>query len=492
MTKRLFAICVTLFLLLSLLCVSVFADETDAWVDDVYASDPQTPEAPAIVFTDVLESDWFYAPVMDLTAAKVIDGFGDGTFRPSANVTTGQALKMILLAAGYPTPQPVASHWARGYLDLALEVGILERGEITDLDVTISRGLVAKIAALSLGAMRRSADQFFTDTNDDNIHALRELGIVGGYPDNSYKPERTLTRAELSAIVSRIYTHQNPVVDDSQMPNQGETIQLRTTEAGVDFIKACEGFVDKPYWDHSQYSVGYGSRCEKDDYPDGITKEEADTLLRTILAGIEVTLDKYLETHNLTLASNQYDALVSFTYNTGSGWMKNSRLSSLLTSKNYTENAFASAYGIWCHVGTDAEIYDGLINRRIRELKVFFDNDYAGNHGKDFCYLIFETAEGKVDVDIAFYRKGTTFDPYFEATSAGNTFLGWQCADGTTLTESSVIQTSQTVTALWQNLPDTTPDTTVPDDATGGGFEGGSYVDPVWGSEDQGDVWAAP
>ena len=41
------------------------------------------------------------------------------------------------------------------------------------------------------------------------------------------------------------------------------------------------------YWDYQQYSIGYGSYCEKDEYPDGITEKQADHLLRKRLQGFE-------------------------------------------------------------------------------------------------------------------------------------------------------------------------------------------------------------
>lgn len=466
MTKRFWAMCLTILLLLSLFTFSALADEVGEGYGDWYEDwanpgDPgdvpaeaqqPTTEPPAIVFNDVLEGDWFYSDVMALTEAKVIDGFGDGTFRPQSNVTTGQALKMILLASGHPTPEPVASHWARGYLNYALDAGILVRGEITDLDVNISRGLVAKIAALSLGLYRQDATQFFTDTNDDYIHALHEIGVVGGYSDNSFKPQRNLTRAELAAIVNRIYTYRNPPLEETFPERTEDDETLRTTEAGITFIKAVEGFVETPYWDYQQYSVGYGSRCEAHEYPNGITEAEADVLLREMIGKIETTLDTFLEKNGVALSDNQYDALVSFTYNTGTTWMRSSRLSKLLASGAYNENEFASAFGIWCHVqaSNEPEIHEGLIQRRIKELKIFFDNDYTGNVGVDFCYYLFTTTQGEMEVDIGFYRQGSAFAPYFEATCAGDTFMGWQDEMGLTIDPNSIVTESKTLSALWE------------------------------------------
>ena len=59
-----------------------------------------------VSFSDVPEDSWFYTDVMTLAESGVIGGYPDGTYRPTKKVTTGEALKMILLAAGYPEPEP--------------------------------------------------------------------------------------------------------------------------------------------------------------------------------------------------------------------------------------------------------------------------------------------------------------------------------------------------------------------------------------------------
>ena len=173
--------------------------ETDYGKEDVPPVDITT------VFTDMHYEDWHYKYVSDLYSKSIIDGYPDKTFRPDRTVTTGEALKMILLAAGYETPEPVASHWARNFLNLSLEKGIIDRGDITDLDVPISRGLMAKVVARSLQLVPMSSEPFFTDTSDGNVHLLYEYGISDGYGDGTFRPSRSLTRAELSAVVYRMY-----------------------------------------------------------------------------------------------------------------------------------------------------------------------------------------------------------------------------------------------------------------------------------------------
>lgn len=155
-------------------------------------------------FSDVAQDQWYYDYVNDLVNRGIINGYEDFTFRPNNDVTTGEALKMILLASGFAEPEPVESHWARGYLDLALEFGILDSGDITDLDIPISRELMAKITANALVLEPLYDTSAFTDTDSLYATILSDHGLSEGYEDGTFRPEKSLTRAELSTIVWRI------------------------------------------------------------------------------------------------------------------------------------------------------------------------------------------------------------------------------------------------------------------------------------------------
>ena len=156
------------------------------------------------IFPDLVQGSWYYPYVNTLYNQGVINGYEDSTFRPQRTVTTGEALKMILLAAGYAVPEMVTDHWASGYHYLALEWGIIDRGDIVDLDVAISRELMAKVAANALGLERIYDGAVYSDTDNKYACALYDWGITEGYEDGTFRLDRSLTRAELSAIVWRI------------------------------------------------------------------------------------------------------------------------------------------------------------------------------------------------------------------------------------------------------------------------------------------------
>ena len=162
-------------------------------------------------FSDVTTSTWCYKYVAELSDASVIAGYNDGTFKPNSTVTYGAALKLIMLAAGYPEQKPVNSNVFSGYLAKARAEGIITRSNV-DLTKPITRLQVAQLAAgaLKLNTSNLSSVKPFTDTNDASVQALNAAGIVEGYFSNgtsTYKPNNTLTRGQVSAIVWRMQNY---------------------------------------------------------------------------------------------------------------------------------------------------------------------------------------------------------------------------------------------------------------------------------------------
>ena len=162
-------------------------------------------------FTDVTSTTWCYKYVTELASAGVIDGYADGTYKFNNTVTYGAALKLVMLAAGYPEQAPVNSNVFSGYLAKAISEGIITRTNV-DLTKPITRLQMAQLAAgaLKLDTTNLSSIKPFTDTNDAHAQALNAAGIIEGYFANgtsTYKPGNNLTRGQMSAIVWRMYNY---------------------------------------------------------------------------------------------------------------------------------------------------------------------------------------------------------------------------------------------------------------------------------------------
>ena len=110
-------------------------------------------------FPDVNEDDWFNITVSSLANMGALSGYEDGTFRPNEPISRAELAAMAV----------------RFYDAFEAEY---EEGTFLDVD----------------------GDEWYADA----IAAAEELGIIGGYPDGTVRPNNNITRAETCAIVNRV------------------------------------------------------------------------------------------------------------------------------------------------------------------------------------------------------------------------------------------------------------------------------------------------
>ena len=159
-------------------------------------------------FTDSSTSTWCYKYITELSDANIISGYSNGSFQEKNTITYGAAMKLIMLASGYSEQAPTTKGSTfSGYLTRAKADGLVEGNP--KLNGSITRLQIAQIAAkaMKLSVTNLSNKKPFTDTNDVYVQALNAAGIIEGYFANgssTYKPNNTLTRGQVSAIVWRM------------------------------------------------------------------------------------------------------------------------------------------------------------------------------------------------------------------------------------------------------------------------------------------------
>lgn len=130
-------------------------------------------------YSDVSEDDWYNNAVSTLTNAGIIDGYEDGTFKPNGNITRAEfaTIAVRFFEATYEGENlfpDIDGHWAQDY-----------------------------------------------------INEAANAGIVDGYPDGTFGPQKLITRAEAMTMVNRTidrHPHEDHLLDDMIVwPDNPET-----------------------------------------------------------------------------------------------------------------------------------------------------------------------------------------------------------------------------------------------------------------------------
>lgn len=137
-------------------------------------------------------------------------------------------------------------------------------------------------------------------------------------------------------------------------------------QIAIDFITKEEGCILHPYPDQiGKMTIGIGHLIRKgEDFSNGITMEEAKDLLRKDLLYTAAAIMRLI---SVPLTDYQYSALLSFTFNVGTGALQCSTLRSRLNRGEYLSAAYE--FGKWCWAGGRRQQF--LYNRRIRERNLF-------------------------------------------------------------------------------------------------------------------------
>jgi polygalacturonase len=126
------------------------------------------PEAGATGYTDVAQAEWHNGAIRTAAAHGLVDGFGDGSFRPEERITREQA--MVIIAR-------------------AMEVTGLETDQPGDASSLLERF---------------GDNEQISDWAADSLVSILQSGIAGGRTGQLLEPQAYVTRAEVAVMIERL------------------------------------------------------------------------------------------------------------------------------------------------------------------------------------------------------------------------------------------------------------------------------------------------
>lgn len=184
------------------------------------------PLALAANFPDVPSSHPNYTAIMFLKDRSVIRGYEDGTYKPTRNVTRAEFLKIIMLAAGHAIPSlPLSSDpfpdvsgglWSAGYIKAAVDLGVVSGypDRLFRPDRTVSRveALKMMLKANGITEFTLSDGTSFSDVPAGVWYRKFALYALTAHlfdpsSGNKMLPDLPLTRALVAEMVYRFYQY---------------------------------------------------------------------------------------------------------------------------------------------------------------------------------------------------------------------------------------------------------------------------------------------
>ena len=193
-------------------------------------------------FIDVSADNWAYGEIMACAQADIVTGYPDGSYQPRGPVNRAEMAVYIsrALAGGEEkVPEPAqdpgftdldAEHWAYKYVAYAVEQKVVQGYPGGDyqpaaivtrdqMAVYVARALVAPAGEAALADYVPADPRNFPDLLDTGygedgtkphwayryVEYCVENGVVQGYDDGLYHPERDVARDQMAVYIGRAF-----------------------------------------------------------------------------------------------------------------------------------------------------------------------------------------------------------------------------------------------------------------------------------------------
>lgn len=194
------------------------------------------------VFLDVTPAFWGYSAIRAANQQGFMAGFPNGTFRPGENVTRSQAFVALVSGLNLTRPsedvesvlsfyrdRPQIPRYAEGAIVTATTTGLVAnypnlhqlqpQAQMTRAEVAVTvyqalhhLGRVPQLDSPYLVTSDRLSAALFSDLDGhwsrEFVEALSDRGILDGYPDGTFRPQRPISRAAFASLLTRAFDPQ--------------------------------------------------------------------------------------------------------------------------------------------------------------------------------------------------------------------------------------------------------------------------------------------
>ncbi|RXT03686.1 S-layer homology domain-containing protein [Ammoniphilus sp. CFH 90114] len=172
----------------------------------------------SLILSDT-QAHWAKAAINRLFENGIVSGYENGTFLPEKTVNREEFVTMLVKAKGYTLQAGQGTfndiptyYWAASFIQTAIAQGIIvpsEFGSNFQPRKPITREEMAVMIARAMKLTGDASALSFSDQNQIKnktlIGAVVQSQIITGYPDQTFRPNGVLNRAEAATVINKIY-----------------------------------------------------------------------------------------------------------------------------------------------------------------------------------------------------------------------------------------------------------------------------------------------
>ena len=168
-----------------------------------------------------LKGHWAQKQIESWQANGLVTGYADGTFKPDIDITRAEFITLVNSAFGFTQKanqsftDVSSSDWFAGEFAKAKALGYLNgyangtvkpNNKISRQEVAVILYKILKLDSSKYGSV---TGKFIDASNipvwsKNKINSVVSIGYMGGYPDQTYHPERSISRAEVIATLYKV------------------------------------------------------------------------------------------------------------------------------------------------------------------------------------------------------------------------------------------------------------------------------------------------
>lgn len=285
----------------------------------ILISSPLTAIEPSLAasFSDI-DNHWAKSYVEKVSDQSAISGYPDGTFKPEDNIKRIEFIAIIVNSQGINTRRSAnGEYWGQPYIEAALKNSLIAFNEYGSMDEAtfnrnISREEMASIvvnayiksggiidpSAVNRASSRLSDVSIVSPDYYEKALASVALGFISGYPDGTFAPKQSASRAQAAVLTYRLLVKQG-VIKDLNLPEnivlsktklqQGDLLRITVyhVDSASDMSLVQNLYPDFRWYDSNGVILGY--------IPTNYTTKPGVYTLRFTNAKTGTSITKYIE-----------------------------------------------------------------------------------------------------------------------------------------------------------------------------------------------------